>query len=436
MTADFVEEPWYPRVAVTESGPLPSDADDGPPPGHDAWEVHTRWDTLIMATPTGDVAEPQWLAEVLAEAGGAPHERRLELWGDMADFEVPSGPFEVHTTPVGWRLSHPEMAQEIHLLPFDHDGHGRRLAGLDCGALIAPTGGLQWRGRDLILIAPQPGGETAASALKAAVAAEDEAGAHEILTRVGQVLGVFHQSCAQTLATPNAEREWNARNKRLEKLTRSATVWYAPHSPRTEGTITHQNMGLEVVHIDGDEVRLGGCMGGVCNALAPLETAYPAIRDLAAAFASLEAAVGGDVEAERLAEMRKHLFLGWRSTAPVQWSGEDAIDTNRGGIHIWHYEQMLEWRLFHQALGRPEPEQVTRWLSRVSNLQARMFRARTWSAIGLTCLSLPMLIPLWLIWTESFHTFGTAHGAAMLIAAVFGWQARRWYRRTAPEPWA
>ena len=111
----------------------------------------------------------------------------------------------------------------------------------------------------------------------------------EHLKMAGESLGRFHTLCGRNIATPNDERAWNQRLDILEPRTRSATKWRAPHSADTQGTITHRNFRLNQCYVHEGKILLGGCMGGILNALNPESSPSPALRDVASAVIGLSA---------------------------------------------------------------------------------------------------------------------------------------------------
>ena len=117
------------------------------------------------------------------------------------------------------------------------------------------------------------------------------------IREAGAALGRFHAKSAPALLTPNDERSWNNRNAMLERRTRSATVWRGPHSADTQGTITHRNFSHSVCKIVDESIRIGGCFGGVRDALLPENSPFPAIRDVGAAYASM---LGKDPEFRKI----------------------------------------------------------------------------------------------------------------------------------------
>ena len=385
---DLDSEPWYPQKAVSSV----TDAIMAPPSGFTAHHLHVRWDSLPMLLPDGDLNSNEWWDSVSS------------TWGKW----VEGAPLSVNANSVGWLVEFEK--HEAQILPLDEDGHGKRLAKLECDVLHTAIGGLQVDGRDVILVFNKLKTEPLPLDLK-----------H--LGLAGQALGKFHVTCGRNLATPNDERAWNKRLDTLEPRTRSATKWRAPHSADTQGTITHRNFGLEHCQLIDGKVIIAGCVGGVYNALVPEASPSPALRDVAAAVINLES------------NEKRAFCEGWISTAPSHWYSHKALDGHRGGLTIWEYEQHLEQRLFHQAWGKKEPAYVTQFLASVSSLQNGMYRHRTIAAGALICTFVPLSVILYWIFYPDSEIPSNFAIASMGVVGICGWILNKFYRHLAPKPW-
>ena len=387
---DLEEMRWFPKVAassVTEG--------EAAPTGFAAKVLHVRWDSIPMLIPEGDLTSEDWWSH------------QSSTWGEWPELS----PLEMKVTPAGWEVDFD--AHFAIILPLDGDGHGRRLAELGCDVLHTAIGGMQHEGRDVILIFEKEEGKAIPMNANS-------------IREAGAALGRFHAKSATVLSTPNDERSWNNRNAMLERRTRSATVWRGPHSGDTQGTITHRNFSHSVCKIVDGAIRIGGCFGGVHEALVPENSPFPAIRDVGAAYASM---LGKDPE------FRKSFYEGWISTAPAHWYSSKAVDTHRGGVMIWEYEQILQHRLFNQAWGRSEPGYITRWLAGVSGLQNGMYQARILAVAGLICFAIiPVAAFYWAFYPES-PTPSISDIGAMGALGACGYLLRRMYRASAPDPW-
>ena len=385
---DLDSEPWYPQKAASSV----TDAIMAPPSGFTAHHLHVRWATLTMLLPDGNLDSNEWWSTVSPS------------WGKW----VEGPPLSVTPNPVGWLVEFEK--HEAQILPLDEDGHGKRLAKLECDELHTAIGGLQVDGRDVILVFKKLTAEPLPLDL-------------EHLKLAGQTLGKFHALCGRNLATPNDERAWNKRLDTLEPRTRSATKWRAPHSADTQGTITHRNFGLEHCQLVDGKVIIGGCVGGIYNALLPEESPSPALRDVAAAVINLES------------EEKRAFCEGWVSTAPSHWYSHKALDGHRGGLIIWEYEQHLEQRLFHQAWGKKEPLYVTQFLASVSGIQNGMYRHRTIAAGALVCTFVPLSAILYWIFYPDSEIPSNFSIASMGVMGICGWILNKFYRHLAPKPW-
>ena len=380
--------PWYPRVAAKSV----TDAIMTPPAGFTAHVLHVRWDSLPMLLPDGELTSDPWWG------GLSPS------WGKW----IEGSPLSVDENRNGWLVEFEK--HEAQILPLDEDGHGRRLASLNCPELHTAIGGIQFEGRDVILIYNK---------IESTPLPLDQ----KHLTLAGEALGRFHALCGRNLATPNDERAWNKRLDVLEPRTRSATKWRAPHSADTQGTITHRNFSLEHCHSVDGKVIIKGCMGGIRNALIPETSPSPALRDVAAAAIHLEP------------ELKRAFCRAWTESAPSHWYSHKALDSHRGGFIIWEYEQHLEQRLLHQAWGENEPSHVTEFLSSVSSIQNRMYRVRTIAAGALVCTFVPLTVLLyWIFYPDSPIPSGTEI-TGIGVMGICGWLFNKIYRHMAPMPW-
>ena len=385
---DIESEPWYPRVAVNSV----TDAVMEPPSGFTSHIMHVRWDSLPMLLPDGDLNSGEWWKSVTS------------TWGEW----IEGTPLSVASNQNGWIVDFENHQAQV--LPLDEDGHGKRLSDLSCDELHAAIGGFQVEGREVILVFKK---------LKTEPLPMDDS--H--LRLAGEALGRFHSTCGRNLATPNDERAWNNRLEILEPRTRSATKWRAPHSADTQGTITHRNFDLEHCQLMDGKIIIAGCVGGISNALIPEVSPSPALRDVAAGVLNLSPA-------------EKRAFCeGWASTAPPHWYSHKALDSHRGGLIIWEYEQHLQQRLLHQAWGQNEPAHVTDFLASVSSIQNGMYRVRSIAAGALVCTFLPLAVILyWIFYPGSPIPSSFELGGIATIGGI-GWLLNKVYRHLAPNPW-
>tara|TARA_B100001113_G_scaffold82833_1_gene65856 strand:- start:3150 stop:4436 length:1287 start_codon:yes stop_codon:yes gene_type:complete len=381
---DVAGEPWFPRGAVS-TNPVPS---EHAPVGFSSFEVPLSWTTTVMLWPNAGLPN----LEVLQTWSESE-----DLWGDVTclqsatSLDWTSGSLG----PIGKMDCGRDGIWRIEILPFDYDGHGRRLSEHIGSNPYVAQGGLQWRGRDVLLFWRDLGAwPSAADVLESLIESEKLDDARILIEECGRALGRFHLSTVEVADPTKVAKRWNERLKVLEERTKSSTLWRAPHGRRTVGTLTHRNFSLRNIVVLNDihskpnleDVHILFPGDGVYGALIPLEHRAPALQDLAAGYRSIERIEGG-TSGMRI-ELRRCFLDGWRSTAPPRWASDDALDSHKGGVPIWEYEQVLKEVLYAHAFD-DEIDPRTHWfLNHVDRIQAGMFRARTIAAGALTCTAL------------------------------------------------
>jgi len=381
---DVAGEPWFPRGAVS-TNPVPS---EHAPVGFSSFEVPFSWTTTVMLWPNAGLPN----LEVLQTWSESE-----DLWGDVTclrsatSLDWASGSLG----PIGKMDCGRDGIWRVEILPFDYDGHGRRLSEHIGSNPYVAQGGLQWRGRDVLLFWRDLGAwPSAADVLESLIESEKLDDARILIEECGRALGRFHLSTVEVADPTKVAKRWNERLKVLEERTKSSTLWRAPHGRRTVGTLTHRNFSLRNIVVLNDihskpnleDVHILFPGDGVYGALIPLEHRAPALQDLAAGYRSIERIEGG-TSGMRI-ELRRCFLDGWRSTAPPRWASDDALDSHKGGVPIWEYEQVLKEVLYAHAFD-DEIDSRTHWfLNHVDRIQAGMFRARTIAAGALTCTAL------------------------------------------------
>lgn len=381
---DVAGEPWFPRGAVS-TNPVPS---EHAPVGFSSFEVPFSWTTTVMLWPNAGLPN----LEVLQTWSESE-----DLWGDVTclrsatSLDWASGSLG----PIGKMDCGRDGIWRVEILPFDYDGHGRRLSEHIGSNPYVAQGGLQWRGRDVLLFWRDLGAwPSAADVLESLIESEKLDDARILIEECGRALGRFHLSTVEVADPTKVAKRWNERLKVLEERTKSSTLWRAPHGRRTVGTLTHRNFSLRNIVVLNDihskpnleDVHILFPGDGVYGALIPLEHRAPALQDLAAGYRSIERIEGG-TSGMRI-ELRRCFLDGWRSTAPPRWASDDALDSHKGGVPIWEYEQVLKEVLYAHAFD-DEIDPRTHWfLNHVDRIQAGMFRARTIAAGALTCTAL------------------------------------------------
>ncbi len=66
--------------------------------------------------------------------------------------------------------------------------------------------------------------------------------------------------------------------------------------------------------------------------------------------------------------LRKAFFEGWREEAPALARSSKALDSHKGGVPIWEYEQVLEEAASALAWGKEVPPRTGWWLDHVSRI--------------------------------------------------------------------
>ena len=381
---DVTGELWFPRGA-NSTKPVPA---EHTPVGFTSFEVPLPWSTIVMLWPTDGLPDLQGL-QYWAELD--------DLWGDTTclrtatSLDWTSGPLG----PIGMMDCGRDGIWRVEILPFDYDGHGRRLSEHIGRNPYVAQGGLQWKGRDILLFWRDLGAwPNAADFLESLIQSEKLDEARILIEECGRALGRFHSSTLEISDNTKVAKRWNERLKILEDRTKSSTLWRAPHGRRTVGTLTHRNFSLSNIVVLNDihskpnpeDVHILFPGDGVYGALIPLEHRAPALQDLAAGYRSIERIENG-TSGMRI-ELRRCFLDGWRSTAPPAWVSDDSLDSHKGGVPIWEYEQVLKEVLYARAFDN-EIDSRTRWfLAHVDRIQAGMFRARTIAAGALTCTAL------------------------------------------------
>ena len=416
----FANESWFPIGIAQSLEPAASQV----PEGFEAWRLHTKFDSHLLFWPTGDIDSIDWWQRVIPIGGGG------NRWGDPPHVE--GGKIErIKSTEFPAFLLTEKRGRKviIQFLPLDDGGNGRILSELESPHLNSAFGGLQVGKKDLLLFFRQADGVDADELISAAIDENDMVTASQICNRVGAVLGKFHTLALAKKAMPNDERKWNARLKQLEERVLSNTLWRASHTQGTLATITHRNFGLEAVYIDEEEELIDCCQNSIFNTILPPSRDYPSVRDLAAAYRSLATLCAEKkVEQEREILLRKALFEGWTSTAPGPITSPSTLDSYRGGVPIWEYEQVLEEVAIAQAMDEPIAERTKWWLNHVNRIQAQMYRSRTFAALSLVCGVGAVLAPFAEQWVAPL-----SDRLSLAVALVLASLGSRWlYRRRAP----
>ena len=328
---------------------------------------------------TGMVAgmlEPQNLAEPVDWAALVSG---LETWGEVPE---PDSITSISTTATDRGLT-AELSSDsewlAEFLPWGSDGRLRaRVKAAPKGSRV-PSGGYSWRGTDLIIIRPkEPPMTDAAQEVARALEADDMAAAENELRMAGTVLGLYHVRAEAARTTPPDPSRWNARTQWLEETLRATFIWRAKYSKNQPCTLSLGDVRLS--DISGDSLRIG--RPRLADALRTHTCEFPAMRDLASLVHDLSRTHHSLSTSLEITPLRSALIDGWKSTAPEDWTSDEAFYSHRGGMAIWEYEQCLLDVLeatSHQS-GAPEPAVTT--LAYVKAYQKRMFSNRTFSSLS------------------------------------------------------
>lgn len=423
QAGEIVAESWYPSGIATGLASI-----EGGPSGFATYRLSTRWGSFDLLAPLGSPTDGDWWSQITSDEG---------WWGEIPDLtNCEISPLSgIPSIGDGWAWSVKLRGEgggelEIRCLPADEHGNGRALAELDCPYLLSALGGLQYAGQDVLIITPAPRGVSAVEAITELVATKDAAGLNALAEQIGTSLGGFAAAAGAVQHLPFTQRIWNDRLKQIEGWTKAKTLWRAPHAPESNGTLTHRNMGLPIIHIEGNDIRFSGCYDGVVNAILKPAKTNPALRDVAALFTSLGQHLAS-LSAEHYEEgMRAAILAGWSSSAPPRWSARRALDTHLGGIAIWEYEQHLEALAWAQVTDGKVPAYSQNCLNRVSRLQAEMFVNRIWSVAGLAAF----VVGAWFSFSFLFSGHNPYDLVVAIPATLAGWLFKSRYHSSARPP--
>jgi hypothetical protein len=346
------------------------DSDSDAPPGFN----------VVSFAGIGMVArmmEPQNLAD---PADWAALVSDLEPWGEVPEPELLTS-ISITATDRGLTVELYSISDWLaEFLPWGSDGRLRARAKAAPKGSRVPSGGYSWQGTDLIIIRPKESlPSDAAQEVAKALEADDMAAAEDELRMAGAVLGLYHVRAEAARTTPPDPSRWNARTQWLEETLRATFIWRVRYSKDQPCTLSLGDVRLS--DISGDSLRIS--RPRLADALRTPTCEFPAMRDLASLVHDLSRIHHSSSTSLELTTLRSALIGGWKSTAPKDWTSDDAFYSHRGGMAIWEYEQCLLDVLeatSHQS-GAPEPAMTT--LAYVKAYQKRMFGNRTFGSLSL-----------------------------------------------------
>jgi len=320
--------------------------------------------------------EPQNLAE---PADWTALVSDLEPWGEVPE---PNSINSISTTATDRGLTadlSADLEWSAEFLPWGSDGRLRARAKAAPKGSRVPLGGYSWQGIDLIIIRPKESlTSDAAQEVAKALEADDMAAAEDELRIAGAVLGLYHVRAEAARTTPPDPSRWNARTHWLEETLHATFLWRVKYSKNQPCTLSLSDVRLS--DISGDSLRIG--RPRLADALRTHTCEFPAMRDLASLVHDLSRIHHSLSTSLELTPLRSALIDGWKSTAPEDWTSDEAFYSHRGGMAIWEYEQCLLDVLeatSHQS-GAPEPALTI--LTYVKAYQKRMFSNRTFGALS------------------------------------------------------
>ena len=349
----------------------------------------------------------------------------LEAWGKVPDPNSVVS-IEVTSTERGLNaLLSVDSKWLAEFLPWGSDGRLRARAKAAPEGSRIPVGGYCYEGRDIVILRQiEHDSENSSGIITRALEADDKASAEQELNNVGKVLGIYHSEAEKSRVTPSDQSRWNARNQWLEETLRATFLWRAPFSKNQPCTLTLND--VRFCDISGDSLRIG--RPRLADALHIPNCEFPAMRDLASLVHDLSRLHHSSSSDLELMPLRLALIEGWKSTAPQDWTSNDAFYSHRGGLPIWEYEQCLMDVLeatSHQS-GAPEP--AVDILRYVQSYQKRMFGNRMFGGLA--------TITAFFGTVSLVNTFPWTSGEVVLplafIAASF--VLIRVYRNLSPSP--
>ena len=349
----------------------------------------------------------------------------LEAWGKVPDPNSVVS-IEVTSTERGLNaLLSVDSKWLAEFLPWGSDGRLRARAKAAPEGSRIPVGGYCYEGRDIVILRQiEHDSENSSGIITRALEADDKASVEQELNNVGKVLGIYHSEAEKSRVTPSDQSRWNARNQWLEETLRATFLWRAPFSKNQPCTLTLND--VRFCDISGDSLRIG--RPRLADALHIPNCEFPAMRDLASLVHDLSRLHHSSSSDLELMPLRLALIEGWKSTAPQDWTSNDAFYSHRGGLPIWEYEQCLMDVLeatSHQS-GAPEP--AVDILRYVQSYQKRMFGNRMFGGLA--------TITAFFGTVSLVNTFPWTSGEVVLplafIAASF--VLIRVYRNLSPSP--
>ena len=348
------------------------ESDEEAPPGFVALRFAGPKRMRMMAR----MIEPESLSE---PADWSTMVEELEPWGQVPDPDSITSLQKMPSTRGLNAILQADSKWLAEFIPWVSDGRIRARAKAAPEGSRIPIGGYSYEGRDIVIFRPlEEDIEDSAEIILNALRSDDAEAAEVELRNSGMVLGRYHTKAEAARLTPSDQSRWNARNQWLEENLRATFLWRAPFSKDQPCTLSLMDVRLS--DISGDSLRIGRTR--LADALRVPVCEFPAMRDLASLAHDLSRLHHDTASNLELMPLRLALIEGWKSTAPPEWTSDDAFYSHRGGLAIWEYEQCLMDVLeatSHQS-GAPQPAMEI--LRHVQVYQKKMFGNRTFGGLS------------------------------------------------------
>ena len=361
----FSSKPWYPRGVIKDV----SENEEFGDLKH--YNVHTEFGTLDMFY-VENLNEIETFNQLIKDLENFEN---FEFWGNFKDLGSIEH-IEINEQQNGIKLNlitnNNSLEGIFHNFPIN--SWRRKWSELeDNDVFLIPTGGVQWKGRDLMVFRESVNSQEVLWKTDSSVN----------FSEIGTVLGDFHTLMLGNSA-PRMEKEWNSRLKRLEKITSSGTLWRVPYSKNTNSIRSLGNLKLSDWLIVNEKIKLDLLSLGFQNFgnLITKNNRFSCLRDIASIYVEIDnSKITSSSNSKEF--LRKIFFESWRKKAPKKWHSKSALDGNMGGMQIWRYDVEL-YNLFQSKLFKQKYDKT--WIRNVKNIQRSLFNYRIISATSLGML--------------------------------------------------
>lgn len=360
----FFSKPWYPEGVIkevldsTEIGLLKY------------YKLHTRFGNLEMLH-VDNMNELDVFQKLISDLKNTEN---FEFWGVLKDLDKVEE-IKISESECGIRITlttkNISLDGLFHIFPIK--SWRRKWSKLESNEFLKPVGGIQWKGKDLMVFRESENVEK--------ISWKTDASSN--FSEIGTILGRFHCLMLDNSA-PRMEKEWNSRLKRLEKITSSGTLWRVPYSKNTNSIRSLGNLKLSNWIIVNDKIKLDLLSLGFQNFgnLVDDNNRFSCLRDIASIYHEIDNS-NISLTSNSKKFLRKTFFDSWRNSAPERWYSKSALDGNLGGMQIWRYDvelyNLFLCRMFQKNFDRT-------WINSVKDIQRSLFNYRIISATSLGML--------------------------------------------------